>query len=371
MNVILVPGFWWDASLWRDIEPALRDAGHAVRSLTLPGLRDGDDPAAVREVVSARKGPLFDSVDPGGAVTILGWPRKTFDRIAGERNLATDRFGRYALADIHALAGKPFNINSPQQLGKVLFEDLHLAAPGRPKGKQASTAADVLESLAAEHEIARKVLEYRQFAKLKGTYVDALPSLADANGRIHTTFHQTGAATGRLSSSGPNLQNIPIRTELGREIRAAFVPERGWKLIAADYSQIELRLLAHMSGDPVLQEAFRNGEDIHARTAAEVFGIMPGLVTPDMRRSAKAVNFGIVYGQTAFGLGVMDLPPNIGRAVRIAAAGVDQPHGLSLRAAGAGGDAHRHRLPDLLHDRPVLLQNAARPAAQGQGLCRL
>lgn len=205
-------------------------------------------------------------------------------------------------ADIHALAGKPFNINSPQQLGKVLFEDLHLAAPGRPKGKQASTAADVLESLAAEHEIARKVLEYRQFAKLKGTYVDALPSLADANGRIHTTFHQTGAATGRLSSSGPNLQNIPIRTELGREIRAAFVPERGWKLIAADYSQIELRLLAHMSGDPVLQEAFRNGEDIHARTAAEVFGIMPGLVTPDMRRSAKAVNFGIVYGQTAFGL---------------------------------------------------------------------
>jgi DNA polymerase-1 len=205
--------------------------------------------------------------------------------------------------EIHGIAGKPFNVNSPQQLGKVLFEELGLPAPVKyGKGKQISTAADVLENLAGEYEIARKVLEYRQFAKLKGTYVDALPALADADGRVHTTFHQTGAATGRLSSSGPNLQNIPIRTELGREIRAAFVTEPGWKLIAADYSQIELRLLAHMSGDPVLTEAFRGGEDIHARTAAEVFGVMPGLVTPEMRRNAKAVNFGIVYGQTPFGL---------------------------------------------------------------------
>jgi len=207
-------------------------------------------------------------------------------------------------AQICELAGKTFNINSPQQLGKVLFEDLNLPAPFKSgKGKVVSTAADVLEGLAEQHAIARKVLDYRQLAKLKGTYVDALPALIDSKtGRLHTTFNQTGAATGRLSSSNPNLQNIPIRTELGREIRAAFVPRPGWKLIVADYSQIELRLLAHLSHDAVLVDAFRNGEDIHTRTAAEVFGVGPLMVTPEHRRSAKAVNFGIVYGQTPFGL---------------------------------------------------------------------
>jgi len=207
-------------------------------------------------------------------------------------------------AEIYELAGKPFNINSPAQLGKILFEDLNLPAPVKyGKGKTISTAADVLEGLAAEHEIARKVLEYRQLSKLKGTYIDALPELIDPRtGRLHTTFNQTGAATGRLSSSNPNLQNIPIRTELGREIRAAFVPREGWKLVVADYSQIELRLLAHMSHDPVLLDAFRRGEDIHTRTAAEVFRVPPLMVTSDMRRNAKAVNFGIVYGQTPFGL---------------------------------------------------------------------
>jgi DNA polymerase-1 len=206
--------------------------------------------------------------------------------------------------EIYELAGKPFNINSPQQLGKILFEELNLPAPVKyGKGKTISTAADVLEGLAAEHEIARKVLEYRQLAKLKGTYIDALPALIDPRThRLHTTFNQAGAATGRLSSSNPNLQNIPIRTELGREIRAAFVPREGWKLVVADYSQIELRLLAHMSHDPVLVAAFRNGEDIHTRTAAEVFRVPPLMVTSEMRRNAKAVNFGIVYGQTPFGL---------------------------------------------------------------------
>jgi DNA polymerase-1 len=207
-------------------------------------------------------------------------------------------------AEIYELAGKPFNINSPVQLGKILFEELNLPAPVKyGKGKTISTAADVLEGLAAEHEIARKVLEYRQLSKLKGTYIDALPELIDPRtGRLHTTFNQTGAATGRLSSSNPNLQNIPIRTALGREIRAAFVPREGWKLVVADYSQIELRLLAHMSHDPVLVDAFRRGEDIHTRTAAEVFRVPPLMVTSDMRRNAKAVNFGIVYGQTPFGL---------------------------------------------------------------------
>jgi DNA polymerase-1 len=179
-----------------------------------------------------------------------------------------------------------------------------LPAPARSgKGKSISTAADVLEDLAADHEIVRDVLEYRQLAKLKGTYVDALPALVDPrDGRLHTSFNQTGAATGRLSSSNPNLQNIPIRTELGREIRAAFIPRDGWTLLAADYSQIELRLLAHFSKCPVLVEAFRRGEDIHTLTASEVFGVAPLLVTPEMRRGAKAVNFGIVYGLSAFGL---------------------------------------------------------------------
>jgi DNA polymerase-1 len=222
------------------------------------------------------------------------------------KRLSTKMEGEIArlTAEIHELAGKPFNISSPQQLGRVLFEDLKLPAPVKyGKGKTISTAADVLEELAPAHEIVRKVLEYRQLTKLKGTYVDALPALIEpSTGRLHTSFHQTGAATGRLSSSDPNLQNIPIRTELGREIRAAFVPREGWKLVVADYSQIELRLLAHMSRDPALVEAFRSGEDIHTRTASEVLGVPPMMVTADARRSAKAVNFGIVYGISAFGL---------------------------------------------------------------------
>jgi len=207
-------------------------------------------------------------------------------------------------ADIHALAGREFNIASPQQLGRVLFEEMNLPAPVKyGKGKTISTAADVLETLAVEHEIVRKVLGFRQLSKLKGTYVDALPELVDPlTGRIHTSFNQMGAATGRLSSSNPNLQNIPIKTELGREIRAAFIPRAGWQLVVADYSQIELRLLAHMSEDPVLIDAFRNGEDIHTRTAAEVMGVPPMLVTREARNNAKAVNFGIVYGISGFGL---------------------------------------------------------------------
>lgn len=205
---------------------------------------------------------------------------------------------------IYQLAGHPFNVNSPQQLGKVLFEEMNLPTPVKyGKGKVISTAADVLESLAPAYPVAQLVLDYRQLTKLKGTYIDALPQLVKPEtGRVHTTFNQAGAATGRLSSSNPNLQNIPIRTEEGREIRAAFVPEPGWEMLAADYSQIELRLLAHMSEDPVLVESFRNGEDIHTRTAAEVFKVDPLMINADMRRAAKAVNFGIVYGQTPFGL---------------------------------------------------------------------
>ncbi|ABS26656.1 DNA polymerase I [Anaeromyxobacter sp. Fw109-5] len=212
-------------------------------------------------------------------------------------------------ARIHAAAGHPFNIASTRELAQVLFTELALPVLKRLKTGP-STDQDVLEKLAEQHELPRLVLEHRALAKLKGTYVDALPQLVDPrDGRIHTTFHQAGAATGRLSSSDPNLQNIPVRTELSRRIRAAFVAPPGWRLLSADYSQIELRILAHYSDDPALLEAFRLREDVHTRTAAETFGVATGEVTSDMRRIAKVLNFGIAYGLSAFGLSQrLDLP---------------------------------------------------------------
>ena len=222
----------------------------------------------------------------------------------GEMSIKLLREADAKARDIYARCGMEFNINSPKQLGDVLFNKLGLPVPVKyGKGKKISTAVDVLEGLAEEHEVPRLVLEYRQLTKLKSTYVDALPALIrTGSGRVHTTFGQTGTATGRLSSTNPNLQNIPIRTELGREIRAAFIAEPGHVLLAADYSQIELRLLAHFSKDQLLVEAFRRGDDIHTLTASQVFGVPPLMVTSDHRRQAKAVNFGIVYGLSAFGL---------------------------------------------------------------------
>ena len=206
--------------------------------------------------------------------------------------------------EIWELAGLEFNVNSPTQLAEILFDKLNLQLPARRgKGKVRSTAVDILEEMAGQHALPGKVIEYREIAKLKSTYVDALPKLIHPEtGRLHTSFSQTGTATGRLSSSDPNLQNIPVRSELGREIRAAFVAEKGNILLSADYSQIELRIMAHFSKDPVLVEAFRNGEDIHARTAQEVFGVGPLAQTAEHRRAAKAINFGIIYGLSAFGL---------------------------------------------------------------------
>lgn len=205
--------------------------------------------------------------------------------------------------EIYRLAGVEFNINSPQQLAHVLFEKLNLPQPRKyGRGKVQSTAADVLEELAVTFDLPRRVLEYRQLTKLRGTYMDSLPALVDANGRLHTSFDQTGAATGRLASHDPNLQNVPVRTELGLQIRAAFIAPPGWKILSADYSQIELRLLAHFSQDPALVDAFRKGQDIHARTAEAVFHVGPLLQTGEHRRAAKAINFGIVYGLSAFGL---------------------------------------------------------------------
>src|SRR5579871_2231329 len=199
------------------------------------------------------------------------------------------------------MAGAEFNVNSPTQLAEILFDKLNLQGPvRRGKGKVRSTAADVLAHLANQHPLPAKVVEYREISKLKSTYVDSLPNLIHPDtGRLHTNFSQTVAATGRLSSSDPNLQNIPIRTELGRAIRAAFVAEKGQILLAADYSQIELRIMAHFSQDPVLLDAFRSGEDVHARTAQEVFGVGPLAQTAEHRRAAKAINFGIIYGLSA------------------------------------------------------------------------
>jgi len=206
--------------------------------------------------------------------------------------------------EIYDLAGEPFDIDSPKQLGEILFGKLHF--PGGKKLKksgQYSTEASVLEALAANYELPRKIMDYRTRAKLKSTYVDALPRYINPEtGRLHTSFNQTVARTGRLSSSHPNLQNIPIGEEFGLRIRSAFVAEAGWRLIAADYSQIELRVLAHMSEDPRLLEAFSRGEDIHSRTAHEIFGVPPSLQSHEHRRMAKAINYGVIYGLSSFGL---------------------------------------------------------------------
>jgi DNA polymerase-1 len=226
--------------------------------------------------------------------------RKELDKMSESMEKEVRRLEK----EIWKLAGMEFNVNSPTQLAEILFDKLNLQPNARRgKAKARSTAADILEELAAEHPLPAKIIEYREIAKLKSTYVDALPKLIHPEtGRLHTSFSQTGTATGRLSSSDPNLQNIPIRTELGREIRAAFVAEKGKILLSADYSQIELRVMAHFSGDPVLIDAFRNGEDIHARTAQEVFGVGPLAQTAEHRRAAKAINFGIIYGLSPFGL---------------------------------------------------------------------
>jgi DNA polymerase-1 len=205
---------------------------------------------------------------------------------------------------IYDLAGQSFDIDSPKQLGEILFEKLKLPGGKRlKKSGQYSTTAAVLESLAEAHELPRKIIEYRTRAKLMSTYIEALPQYINpSTGRVHTSFNQTVARTGRLSSSNPNLQNIPIGDEFGLRIRSAFVAEQGWKLISADYSQIELRVLAHMSEDPRLIEAFSRDEDIHARTAQEIFGVLPGLQTHEHRRMAKAINYGVIYGLSSFGL---------------------------------------------------------------------
>ncbi len=207
-------------------------------------------------------------------------------------------------SSIYDIAGESFNINSTQQLGRILFEKLNLPVQKKTRKKTGySTDVEVLTTLAKQHELPKQILRHRTLSKLKSTYADALIELIHpGTGRIHTSFNQTVTATGRLSSSDPNLQNIPVRTEEGKEIRKAFIPRPGWKMISADYSQIELRILAHYSQDKILSKAFEDGEDVHTRTASEVFQVFPSFVTADLRRQAKIINFGIIYGMSPFGL---------------------------------------------------------------------
>jgi len=278
-------------------EKQLVEAVHAVQALT-PNLRseaDALDTRNVYETIDLPLVPILLRMEEVGVRIDLGVLRTMDEKLSKEIH----RVGE----EIYERSGHRFNINSPKQLGDVLFSKMNLPKPLKyGKGKVVSTAQDVLEELAEHNDVPRLVLEYRQLAKLKSNYVDSLPLLADREGRVHTTFNQVGTATGRLSSTNPNLQNIPIRTELGREIRAAFIAAPGRALFSADYSQIELRLMAHFSDDPLLVRAYQMGQDIHTLTASEVFGVPVDKMSKETRNRAKAVNFGIVYGISPFGL---------------------------------------------------------------------
>ena len=264
-------------------------------------------PALRAQIDSQQLQSVYEEIDLPVAAVLADIERagiRVDPKALDAMSLAMEKEVRRLEKEIWEMAGFEFNVNSPTQLAEVLFDKLNLQAPmRRGRGRVRSTAVDILEDLAAQHPLPAKIIEYREIAKLKSTYVDSLPKLINREtGRLHTSFSQTGTATGRLSSSDPNLQNIPIRTELGRQIRAAFVAEPGMILLAADYSQIELRVMAHFSNDPVLLDAFRTGQDIHERTAQEVFGVGPMAQTPEHRRASKAINYGIIYGLSPFGL---------------------------------------------------------------------
>ncbi|HLH34854.1 MAG TPA: DNA polymerase I [Alloacidobacterium sp.] len=278
-------------------EKQMAEAAHAVHVLT-PGLREEADALETRsvyETIDLPLVPILLRMEEAGV--------RIDSRVLHEMGEKLSKEMHRVGEEIFERAGHRFNINSPKQLGDVLFNKMNLPKPLKyGKGKVVSTAVDVLEELAEHNEVPRLVLEYRQLAKLKSNYVDSLPLLADRDGRVHTTFNQVGTATGRLSSTNPNLQNIPIKTELGREIRAAFIAAPGRVLFSADYSQIELRLMAHFSDDPLLVRAYQTGQDIHTLTASEVFGVPVDKMSKETRNRAKAVNFGIVYGISPFGL---------------------------------------------------------------------
>src|SRR5215216_4191877 len=278
--------------------PAVREAARRAAQIHAlsPTLRDELEEMGLARLYYDVELPLADVL---GEMERLGMPVEisTLEEVGREIEQLIEELETRIFEEV----GHPFNIGSPKQLGEVLFEEMSIP-PVRKTKTGYSTDAKVLQQLAVEHPIADRIIAYRELAKLKGTYIDGLVGLIGEDGRIHSTLNQTTTATGRLSSDSPNLQNIPIRSEMGAHIRDAFTASPDRRLVVADYSQIELRILAHMTGEPALVEAFMGGEDVHTRTAAEVFDVRPESVTPELRRRAKMVNFGILYGISGFGL---------------------------------------------------------------------
>ena len=272
-------------------------------------------------------------------------------------------------AHVYELAGTQFNIRSAQQLGDVLFNGLGLPAPRKTKGGQASTSQQTLEKLAGQHPVVDSILQYRKLEKMRSTYLDPLPRLVDPQGRIHTTFNQKATATGRLSSSNPNLQNIPVRGPLGKRMRSCFIAGPGRLLVSADYSQVELRVLAHVSQDPALLEAFRNGEDIHARTAALVYDLPPDQVSPDQRRNAKTINFGLIYGMGAQKL-AQELKIGTAQARDFIARYFERLQGLKAFYEGVEASARKHGFVTTLGGRRRLLPDINAASGQAAALAR-
>lgn len=305
--------------------------------------------------------PVLAGMEQSGVAIDAAAFRAFLDDVQGRLDQLT--------AHVYELAGTQFNIRSAQQLGDVLFNGLGLPAPRKTKGGQASTSQQTLEKLAGQHPVVDSILQYRKLEKMRSTYLDPLPRLVDSQGRIHTTFNQKATATGRLSSSNPNLQNIPVRGPLGKRMRSCFIAGPGRLLVSADYSQVELRVLAHVSQDPALLEAFRNGEDIHARTAALVYDLPPDQVSPDQRRNAKTINFGLIYGMGAQKL-AQELKISTTQAKDFIARYFERLQGLKEFYEGVEASARKHGFVTTLGGRRRLLPDINSASGQAAALAR-
>lgn len=305
--------------------------------------------------------PVLAGMEQSGVAIDAAAFRAFLDDVQGQLDQLT--------AHVYELAGTQFNIRSAQQLGDVLFNGLGLPAPRKTKGGQASTSQQTLEKLAEQHPVVDSILQYRKLEKMRSTYLDPLPRLVDPQGRIHTTFNQKATATGRLSSSNPNLQNIPVRGPLGKRMRSCFIAGPGRLLVSADYSQVELRVLAHVSQDPALLEAFRNGEDIHARTAALVYDLPPDQVSPDQRRNAKTINFGLIYGMGAQKL-AQELKISTAQARDFIARYFERLQGLKEFYEGVEASARKHGFVTTLGGRRRLLPDINSASGQAAALAR-
>lgn len=305
--------------------------------------------------------PVLAGMEQSGVAIDAAAFRAFLDDVQGQLDQLT--------AHVYELAGTQFNIRSAQQLGDVLFNGLGLPAPRTTKGGQASTSQQTLEKLAGQHPVVDSILQYRKLEKMRSTYLDPLPRLVDPQGRIHTTFNQKATATGRLSSSNPNLQNIPVRGPLGKRMRSCFIAGPGRLLVSADYSQVELRVLAHVSQDPALLEAFRNGEDIHARTAALVYDLPPDQVSPDQRRNAKTINFGLIYGMGAQKL-AQELKISTAQAKDFIARYFERLQGLKEFYEGVEASARKHGFVTTLGGRRRLLPDINSASGQAAALAR-